>query len=118
MVAGLRIKVFFKALILFFLKAQEINGVKIFRFEGSLYFASCDKFREKTYLRTGVNPRELIRLKEKALAASPPPPNPINTEPIQLELKNIEHSGSAAGINSTSSTGTLKLGSYFHAARK
>uniref|UniRef100_A0A1I8GVI0 STAS domain-containing protein n=1 Tax=Macrostomum lignano TaxID=282301 RepID=A0A1I8GVI0_9PLAT len=39
--------------------ACEIDGVKIFRYEGSLYFASADHFRDSLYRLTGCNPRQL-----------------------------------------------------------
>ncbi|PAA53955.1 hypothetical protein BOX15_Mlig006231g1, partial [Macrostomum lignano] len=39
--------------------AKEIEGIRIFRYEGSLYFASADHFRNSLYLLTGCNPRQL-----------------------------------------------------------
>lgn len=63
--------------------------MKIFRFEGSLYFASCEKFREMVYLRTGVNPRQLLRLSEKAARAAPKPSKSVinaNTDIKEIEM--------------------------------
>ena len=89
-------------------QAQEIDGLKIFRFEGSLYFASCDKFREKLYLRTGLNPREVLRRTARsASTASAAAPQSINVNPtdIQLELRGVRAvSQQPASANSTAAT--------------
>ena len=47
-------------------QASEIPGIKIFRFESSLYFANCENFRSSLYELTGVNPRELKKQQQKA----------------------------------------------------
>ncbi|XP_036358676.1 sulfate transporter isoform X1 [Octopus sinensis] len=39
--------------------AVQINGVKIFRFEASLYFANAENFKHRIYEMTAVNPRKL-----------------------------------------------------------
>ncbi|XP_064607469.1 prestin-like [Liolophura sinensis] len=47
--------------------AQEIPGIKIFRFESSLYYANIDRFRDRLYELSSVNPSVLKRKKKKAL---------------------------------------------------
>ena len=42
----------------------EIPGIKIFRFQSSLYFANAEIFRNRLY-RTTVNPRKLLKLLKK-----------------------------------------------------
>ncbi|XP_052823905.1 sulfate transporter isoform X3 [Octopus bimaculoides] len=39
--------------------AVQINGIKIFRFEASLYFANAENFKHHIYEMTNVNPRKL-----------------------------------------------------------
>ena len=40
-------------------QAREVPGVKIFRFESSLYYANCEHFMERLFHRSGVNPRDM-----------------------------------------------------------
>ncbi|KAK2149096.1 hypothetical protein LSH36_468g04017 [Paralvinella palmiformis] len=40
--------------------AKEIPGLKIFRFEASLYFANNEHFVQKLFQKSGVNPRKLV----------------------------------------------------------
>jgi hypothetical protein len=42
-----------------YIQACEIPGLKIFRFESSLYYANSEHFIEKLFLKSGVNPRKL-----------------------------------------------------------
>ena len=42
-----------------FFQACEVPGVKVFRFEASLYFANAEYFVQKLFARAGVNPRKL-----------------------------------------------------------
>ncbi|XP_041366122.1 sulfate transporter-like [Gigantopelta aegis] len=42
----------------------EISGIKIFRFQSSLYFANAEIFRNRLY-RSTVNPRKLLKLLKK-----------------------------------------------------
>lgn len=87
-------------------QAHEIDGLKIFRFEGSLYFASCDKFREKLYLRTGLNPREVLRRTARsastASAAAAPQTISVNPTDAQLELRAMRQQSASA--NATAAT--------------
>ena len=46
-------------------KTNEINGIKIFRFEGPLYFANADYFMEKLLKKTGVS-TELLKAENDA----------------------------------------------------
>ena len=73
-------------------KAQEIPGVKVFRFEGALLFASFDYFRSKLIEKTGVDPvilrkqqkREIKRAAEnleKILSSN----QKTNSEPVLAE---------------------------------
>ena len=41
-------------------KTNEIKGIKIFRFEGPLYFANADYFMTKVLKKTGVS-TELVK---------------------------------------------------------
>ncbi|PAA79188.1 hypothetical protein BOX15_Mlig000646g5 [Macrostomum lignano] len=44
---------------------EEVAGLKIFRFEGSLYFACAENFRESLYRKTGVNPRRVVQQRRR-----------------------------------------------------
>ena len=48
------------------LQAKEIPGVKIFRYEGALFFASFDYFRTKLIQKTGLDPLVLAKLQKRA----------------------------------------------------
>lgn len=48
------------------LQAKEIPGVKIFRYEGALFFASFDYFRTKLIQKTGLDPLVLAKLHKRA----------------------------------------------------
>lgn len=41
-------------------EAVQIEGIRIFRFEGSLYFASAEHFRSSLHKETGCNPYKII----------------------------------------------------------
>ena len=69
--------------------AHHIDGLKIFRFEGSLYFASCEKFYEKLYLRTGLNPREVLWRTARSAPRAAASPQLAPTQPKNLELRCI-----------------------------
>nr|AKN21605.1 slc26a-1 [Schmidtea mediterranea] len=45
--------------------AEEIPGIKIFRFEGSLYFASAEHFRNSIQVETGLNATKIINSKKE-----------------------------------------------------
>ncbi|XP_064632130.1 prestin-like isoform X3 [Lineus longissimus] len=45
--------------------AEEVKGIKLFRFGGSLYYASAEYFLKKLYKKTGLNPRKLKAKREK-----------------------------------------------------
>ncbi|XP_074646669.1 prestin-like isoform X2 [Tubulanus polymorphus] len=49
--------------------AEEVKNVKIFRFEGSLYFANAENFRDKIYKKTSMNPRKLAIKRKKMESA-------------------------------------------------
>lgn len=49
------------------IQVKELLGLKIFRFESSIYFANAEHFRDKLYSKTGVNPRKLKKKKRAAL---------------------------------------------------
>ena len=40
-------------------QAREIPGIKIYRFESSLYYANCEHFLTKLFDKSRVNPRQL-----------------------------------------------------------
>ena len=47
-------------------KAKEIEGIKILRYEESIYFANCENFIYKIIKFAGVNPNEIIsKIKKK-----------------------------------------------------
>jgi hypothetical protein len=48
-----------------FYQAEEVKGITIFRFGGSLYYASSEYFRDKLYKKTGLNPRKLLAKRVK-----------------------------------------------------
>ncbi|XP_033745654.1 prestin-like [Pecten maximus] len=48
-------------------QVYELPGIKIFRFESSLYFANAEQFRDRLYERTGLNPKKLKGKKQRAL---------------------------------------------------
>ncbi|XP_045165867.2 solute carrier family 26 member 6-like [Mercenaria mercenaria] len=48
-------------------QVHEVPGMKIFRFETSLYFANAEHFRDKLYVKTGLIPRKLLKRKRKAM---------------------------------------------------
>lgn len=48
-------------------QAQELPGIKIFKFEGALFFASADRFREQLLQRTGL--QRLVDSAKKSAAA-------------------------------------------------
>jgi MFS superfamily sulfate permease-like transporter len=39
---------------------EEVEGVKIFRYEGSVYYACCEHFRESIYTKTLYNPQKIL----------------------------------------------------------
>lgn len=45
--------------------AEEVEGIKIFRFEGSLYFASAEHFRQSIQNEVGLNPSKIIKAKRE-----------------------------------------------------
>ncbi|ESO82306.1 hypothetical protein LOTGIDRAFT_134793 [Lottia gigantea] len=45
-------------------EAKEIPGVKIFRFESALYYGNAEHFRKKLIKDTGLEPKELKRIKQ------------------------------------------------------
>ncbi|PAA51007.1 hypothetical protein BOX15_Mlig016666g2 [Macrostomum lignano] len=47
--------------------AEEIPGLKIFKFDGSLYFASADNFRKRLFRSVAMNPKKIL---ERAKAAA------------------------------------------------
>jgi hypothetical protein len=50
----------------FIIKAKEIEGIKILRYEESIYFANCENFIYKIIKFSGVNPNEIIsKIKKK-----------------------------------------------------
>ena len=48
-------------------QVQQIDGMKIFRFETSIYFANAEFFRDRLYDKTGLIPRKLRKKKRKAM---------------------------------------------------
>ncbi|XP_069142268.1 prestin-like [Argopecten irradians] len=48
-------------------QVYELPGIKIFRFESSLYFANAEQFRDRLYERTQLNPKKLKGKKQRAL---------------------------------------------------
>lgn len=44
-----------------------MDGMKIFRFETSIYFANAEFFRDRLYDKTGLIPRKLRKKKRKAM---------------------------------------------------
>ena len=48
-------------------QAQELPGIKIFKFEGALFFANSDRFREQLLQRTGLS--TVVESAKKAAAA-------------------------------------------------
>lgn len=68
--------------------ASEIPGIKIFRFDSSLYFANCENFRSRLYELTGVNPRKLKKKQQKA----------------EKKKKKMVESGSANGLHEIPTT--------------
>lgn len=87
--------------------AQEVPGVKIFRFQSSLYFANAEIFRNTLYKCT-VNPRKLLKglkKREKRLVDA-------NKERISQGLppesrRNSLMMGDLGGIVSSSSSGDM-----------
>lgn len=75
-----------------YLQAQELPGVKVFRFEGALMFASFDYFRSKLIEKTGLDPIALRKDKQKApskntpsaIAANPSSASPFSPPPVTL----------------------------------
>lgn len=49
------------------LQVTEVPGMKIFRFEASIYFANAEHFRDKLYEKTGLIPRKLLKRKRRAM---------------------------------------------------
>ena len=49
----------------FFLKAKEIPGIKIFRFDGAVYFANAERFKTNLYKYTGLDPKALKNRRAK-----------------------------------------------------
>ena len=45
----------------------QVDGMKIFRFETSIYFANAEHFRDRLYDKTGLVPRKLKKKKRKAM---------------------------------------------------
>ena len=56
----------------FSVQAQEIPGVKVFRFEGALMFASFDYFKNKLIEKSGLDPFELRKQKKILLSKTSP----------------------------------------------
>ncbi|KAH3816869.1 hypothetical protein DPMN_118393 [Dreissena polymorpha] len=48
-------------------QVTEVPGMKIFRFETSIYFANAEHFRDRLYKKTGLLPRKLLKRKRKAM---------------------------------------------------
>ncbi|PAA59271.1 hypothetical protein BOX15_Mlig005698g1 [Macrostomum lignano] len=44
---------------------ELVDGVKIFRYEGSLYFACAENFRDSLYHKSGVHPRKMLLARRK-----------------------------------------------------
>ena len=47
------------------IQAREIPGIKIYRFESSLYYANAEHFLTKLFHKSGVNPRDLKQARKK-----------------------------------------------------
>ncbi|PAA68999.1 hypothetical protein BOX15_Mlig000402g1 [Macrostomum lignano] len=41
-------------------KAEQIPGLKIFKFDGSLYFASAENYRNRLYRQVAMNPKRIL----------------------------------------------------------
>nr|AKN21607.1 slc26a-3 [Schmidtea mediterranea] len=41
-------------------ECKEILGIKIFQYEGSVYYASCENFKKNLYQKIGLNPIEIF----------------------------------------------------------
>lgn len=76
-------------------KAKEISGVKIFRYEGALFFASFDYFRTKLIQKTGLDPMVLAKQQKQAAKQS--------TGPNTISETVIDHSSAPAGKLQSSS---------------
>lgn len=63
-----RISKNFYKLKIIFSKAQEFDGIKIIRYEESLYYANVENFKYQIFKLSGVNPGEissLIKIEEQ-----------------------------------------------------
>nr|XP_031545755.1 solute carrier family 26 member 9 isoform X1 [Vicugna pacos] len=50
-----------------YIKAQEVQGVKIVTYCSPLYFANSEIFRQKVIAKTGVDPQKVLLAKQKCL---------------------------------------------------
>lgn len=50
------------------MQAQEIPGIKVFRFTSSLYYANTEHFTHKLYRKTGCNPGEIRENQKRQVA--------------------------------------------------
>lgn len=47
------------------MQAEEIDGIKIFHFESSLYYANADHFKTQLYQLTNANPLALKKARKR-----------------------------------------------------
>ncbi len=51
------------------LQADEISGIKIFRYDASLYYANKDNFEDNIFSKTGIDPNKLQGRKAEKMKA-------------------------------------------------
>ena len=96
-------------------QAQELPGIKIFKFEGALFFASSDRFREQLLQRTGLS--TLVESAKKSAAAAAcaatgtasPSARRRGSDAAQASGASVAHSQQPSGYGSSSVPGAAGM---------
>ncbi|PAA62262.1 hypothetical protein BOX15_Mlig019348g1 [Macrostomum lignano] len=81
--------------------AEEIEGVRVFKFDGSLYFASAENFRTRLFRQVAMNPKKILaKAKAHAKKTGAPASNldirteVMDKEEIKKQLEIVKAEGS------------------------
>lgn len=77
-----------ECVIVFYVQAQEIPGIKVFRFTSSLYYANTEHFTHKLYRKTGCDPGE-IRANQKRQVALAEKERLLEVKLMKLEMNQV-----------------------------
>ena len=94
-------------------QAQELPGIKIFKFEGALFFANSDRFREQLLQRTGLS--TLVESAKKSAAAraaagtASPSAQRRGSDAAQASGASVAHSQQPSGYGSSSVPGAAGI---------